>query len=182
MSLCNNTPALHPREQALHVRETNVDSTASATVVVIVGTARRLACALQMHCRCSVHSMACQRALVLQGNDTRPAAEAPFVQQGSHHATVSFCSDRSTAPRNGDVGRHSHQGEESRAGDAVTGRRYHSTVDGKIKGREVRPGRVREDHSHIRHFARGATSHDSLRNRTTHWNIGTTRTSRAAPR
>jgi hypothetical protein len=130
----SNTRALRAIEPALHVRQTNVDSAASATAAIIVGAVGRLACALQMRGRCAVHSMTCQRALVLQRNGTRLAAEAPFVQQERREATVSFCADRSTAPRNGDVDRHSHHGEGFRADDAVTGRPYHSTVDGKIKG------------------------------------------------
>jgi hypothetical protein len=133
MPLRNNTRALHAIEQALHVRQVNVGSTAPPTAAIIVGAVRRLACALQMQRRRAVRSMTWQRALVLQRNGTRPAAEAAFVRQGRHHATVSFCADRSTAPRNGNVDRHSHHGEGFRAGDAVTGRRYHPTVDGKIK-------------------------------------------------
>jgi hypothetical protein len=133
MPFRNNARTLHTIEQALHVRQAIVGSTASTTAAIIVGAARRVACALQMQRRRTVHSMTCQRALVLQRNGTRLAADAPFVQQGRRHATVWFCADQSTAPRNGDVDRHSHHGEEFRADDVVTGRPYHSTVDGKIK-------------------------------------------------
>jgi hypothetical protein len=133
MPLRNNTRALHAIEQALPIRQVNVGSPASATAAIIVGAARRLACALQMQRRRAVRFMTCQRALVLQRNGTRPAAEAPFVRQERHHATVSFCADQSTARRNGDVDGHSHHSEGFRACDAVTRQRYHSTVDGKIK-------------------------------------------------
>jgi hypothetical protein len=134
MPLGNNTRALHAIEQSLHVRQANVGSSASATAAIAMGATRRLVCALHMQrCR-AAHSTTCQRALVLQRNGTRPAAEAPFVQREEHHATMSFCADRSTTPRNGDVDRHSHHGEAFRADDVVTGRHYHPTVDGKIKG------------------------------------------------
>jgi hypothetical protein len=160
MPLRNNTRALHAIKHALHVRQVNVGSTASATAAIIVRVVRRLACALQMQRRRAVRSMTCQRALVLQRNGTRPAAEAAFVRQGRHHATVPSCADQSTASRNGEVDRHSHHGEEFRAHDVVTGGRYHSTVDGKIKAATCGAVGWRKSAD------KSATSHNVRQNRT----------------
>jgi hypothetical protein len=133
MPLRNNTRTLHAIEQAPHVRQANVGSTASATAAIIVGAVRRLACALQMQRRpCGAfHDVPTRARFAAEWHST--GSEAAFVRRGRHHATMSFWADQSTAPRNGDVDRHSHHSEGFRADDVLTGRRYHPTVDGKIK-------------------------------------------------
>jgi hypothetical protein len=180
MPLRNKTPVVHSLEGALQVRDANVDSTASATAVIIVVSARGLGCALQLRRRCAVRSTTCQRALILQRDCAGPTAEALFVRQARHHATPSLCTHRPTASRNGEVGHHSHHGEEFRAQDVVTGQRYHPTVDGKIKGREVRRGRMAKERRHIKHFAQRAPRHDNVRVSTSSWNINTSCTLRAS--
>jgi hypothetical protein len=55
----------------------------------------------------------------------------------------------------------------------------HPTERWQDKSREVRRGRMFEESRHTRHFARGATAHDSLPLQTTPWYFSTTRTSRA---
>ena len=58
------------------------------------------------------------------------------------------------------------------------GRGGHSTHGGQDKSRELRPGRMGEERWHIKYFARGATTHDSLRLATRPWPIETNGTSR----
>jgi len=53
----------------------------------------------------------------------------------------------------------------------------HSTAGWQDKSRRLRLGRAGEELRHIRHLARGATAHDSLRIRTTPCNFTTARTS-----
>jgi len=53
-------------------------------------------------------------------------------------------------------------------------------TEGKIKGREVRRGRVAQERRKIRHFAQGATGQDNVRIRTSRWKIDTLCTLRAS--
>lgn len=59
-----------------------------------------------------------------------------------------------------------------------TGGGGQATVRWQDKSRKLRPGREGEERRHIKHFARGATAHDSLPLHTTPWNFAMTRTSR----
>jgi hypothetical protein len=180
MSLFCNVLAIHRFDQESHVHVPNVGSAARAGSQTVVGPNAQAACCLQSRRSWTVHSKMCQRALGLQRNRNRLVALECIREQSRNKSTGCLCGDRQSGGRNERFDCHSQYVEHFRGFDGVIGSASHSTVDGKIKGREVRRGRVAQKRRHIRHFARGATKHDSLPIRATPWKIETSRTSRAS--
>jgi hypothetical protein len=172
--------ATRPIDQELHLHGPTVRFARRAGTPIIVGRAPQLPCFLQRRRSWTVRSQMCQRALGLQRKRARLIAHVRMREQPRQQSTVCLYADRQSGRRNERFDCHSQYVERFRGFDGAMGCASHSTVDGKIKGREVRRGRVAQKRRHFRYFARGATTLDSLPIHATPWNTKTSCTSRAS--
>ena len=123
----------------------------------------------------AVPSRRCRRAKQLQSTGRRPAHGHVINQPAHEHSACNQATG-------GHDERFDHRSQHvacCRAFVGEVGRAEHPTARWQDKSREVRGGRVAQERRQIRHFARGATKHDSLQIGATPWKIDTTCTSRA---
>jgi hypothetical protein len=180
MAFLGQVLALPVPHQELPIGGANLGCTAFACVPIIVGAVCRFPCVLQRRRSHAMHSAICQREFVLQAKRVRPTTEAYMREQQRHQATICLCGTR---PIERAMSRAVLDRIMANALVHTTARRGGEATrpsDGKIKGREVRRGRMGKERRHIRHFARGALRQDSLPICTSHWIIETTHTSRAS--
>jgi hypothetical protein len=179
MLLLHKVLALQLPDQEQRFDGANMDFTASAGTPNTVGAASGAACVEQMRRSCAVHSAMGRRAIVLQTNRARSAAEMRTRQQLRHQGTVCLCGDRPREPAMSCLILVRIMANALVLMTARRGGEATRPPDGKIKGREARRGRAGEERRHIRHFARGAIGHDSLPACATPLNVKTMYTSRA---